>query len=41
MKELVSDLESADSEASVGALEIPPLSEHLMRVLKTEMTPAE
>lgn len=41
MKELVSDLESADSEASVGALEVPPLSEHLTRVLKTEMTPAE
>ena len=41
MKELVSDLESADSEASVGALEIPPLSEHLTHVLKTEMTPAE
>lgn len=41
MKELVSDLESADSEASVGALEVPSLSEHLTRVLKTEMTPAE
>ena len=41
MKELVSDLESADSEASVGALEVPPLSEHLTHVLKTEMTPAE
>lgn len=41
MKELVSDLESADSEESVGALEVPPLSEHLTRVLKTEMTPAE
>lgn len=41
MKELVSDLKSADSEESVGALEIPPLSEHLTRVLKTEMTPAE
>lgn len=41
MKELVSDLESADSEASVGALEAPPLSEHLTHVLRTEMAPAE
>lgn len=41
MKVLVSGLESAESEASVGALEVPPLSEHLTHVLKTEMTPAE
>lgn len=41
MKELVSDLESADSEESVDALEVPSLSEHLTHVLKTEMTPAE
>lgn len=41
MKELVSGLESAEGEASVDALEVPPLSEHLTHVLRTEMTPAE
>lgn len=41
MKVLVSGLESAESEASVDAMDVPPLSEHLTHVLKTEMTPAE
>lgn len=41
MKVLVSGLESAESEASVDALDVPPLSEHLTHVLRTEMAPAE
>lgn len=41
MKDIVSGLESTESATSVSTLDVPPLSEHLMHVLRTEMTPAE